>query len=49
MTPKDIQISFIGMEPTESLKDYCKEKIGEYEKLWKDATGIEVFLKENVT
>jgi ribosomal subunit interface protein len=49
MTPKDIQISFIGMEPTESLKDYCKEKIGKYEKLWKDATGIEVFLKENVT
>ena len=48
MTPKDIQITFIGMEPTEALKKYTKEKIGKYEHLWKDATSIEVFLKENV-
>ena len=48
MTPKDIQISFIGMEPTESLKGYCMEKIGKYKHLWKDATSIEIFLKENI-
>ncbi len=48
MTPKDIQISFVGMEPTEALKKYCIDKISKYENLWKDATSIEVFLKENV-
>ena len=48
MTPKDIQITFVGMEPTDSLKEYCREKIGKYEKLWKKATNIEVFLKENM-
>jgi putative sigma-54 modulation protein len=48
MTPKEIQITFVGMEPTESLKKYCIDKIGKYKKLWKDATSIEVFLKENV-
>ena len=48
MTPKDIQISFIGMEPTDPLKEYCMEKIGKYKHLWKDATTIEVFLKENL-
>jgi putative sigma-54 modulation protein len=48
MTPKEIQITFVGMQPTEALKKYCVEKIGKYEKLWKDATSIEVFLKENV-
>jgi putative sigma-54 modulation protein len=48
MTPKDIQITFVGMEPTEALKDYCRDKIGKYEKLWQEATSIEVFLKENV-
>ncbi len=48
MTLKEIQITFVGMEPTEALKKYCVEKIGKYEKLWKEATSIEVFLKENV-
>jgi putative sigma-54 modulation protein len=48
MTPKDIQITFVGMEPTEALKKYVKEKIGKYKKLWKKATRVEVFLKENV-
>ena len=48
MTPKDIQITFIGMKPTEPLKKYCKEKISKYKNLWKKATSIEVFLKENI-
>jgi putative sigma-54 modulation protein len=48
MTPKDIQITFVGMKPTEALKKYTKEKIGKYKNLWKDATSIEVYLKENI-
>lgn len=48
MTPKDIQITFVGMDPTEALKKYTREKIGKYHHLWKDATNIKVFLKENV-
>ncbi|MCD4756595.1 ribosome-associated translation inhibitor RaiA [bacterium] len=48
MTPKDIKITFIGMEPTEPLKEYCREKISKYKDLWKRATSIEVFLKENI-
>jgi putative sigma-54 modulation protein len=48
MTPKDIQITFVGMEPTEALKKYTKEKIGKYKNLWKDATSIDVYLKENI-
>jgi putative sigma-54 modulation protein len=48
MTPKDIQITFVGMEPTEALKKYVREKIGKYKELWKDATSIKVFLKENI-
>jgi putative sigma-54 modulation protein len=48
MTPKDIQITFVGMEPTESLKQYCIDKVSKYKHLWKDATSIEIFLKENV-
>jgi len=48
MTPKDIQISFIGMDPTDPLKEYCMDKMSKYEHLWKDATSIEIFLKENV-
>jgi putative sigma-54 modulation protein len=48
MTSKDIQITFIGMQPTEALKKYVQEKIGKHEKLWQRATAIEVFLKENI-
>jgi putative sigma-54 modulation protein len=48
MIPKDIQITFVGMEPTEALKKYTKEKIGKYQHLWKNATSIKVFLKENI-
>jgi putative sigma-54 modulation protein len=48
MTPKDIQITFVGMDPTEALKKYVKEKIGKHKHLWKNATSIKVFLKENI-
>jgi len=48
ITIKDIQISFVGMEPTEALKKYVVEKIEKHEHLWEEATSIEVFLKENV-
>jgi putative sigma-54 modulation protein len=48
MTPKDIQITFVGMDPTEALKKYVEEKIGKHKHLWEKATSIKVFLKENV-
>lgn len=48
MTLESINISFVGMEPTDSLRKYFLEKIGKYEYLWSDATGIEVVLKENI-
>lgn len=48
MTLENIKISFIGMEPTEAIKKYVFDKIGKYEYLWKEATDIEVFLKEFV-
>lgn len=48
MVSKDIQITFIGMEPTEAIKNYCIDKISKHRKLWEEATSIEVFLKENV-
>ncbi|HOV29531.1 MAG TPA: ribosome-associated translation inhibitor RaiA [Candidatus Dojkabacteria bacterium] len=47
MLDNRIKISFIGMEPTEALKSYVKEKISKYENLLEDATSIEVFLKES--
>jgi len=46
MNIKDIQISFIGMEPTEALKKYSKEKISKYEHLLEEATSMEVLLKQ---
>lgn len=49
MTLESVNITFIGMEPTDPIKEYVLEKISKYEYLWKDATSIEVFLKENTT
>lgn len=46
MTIKDIQITFVGMDPTEALKKYVIEKIGKYEHLLIDAIGGDVVLKE---
>lgn len=48
MTTKDIQISFVGMQPTEALKKYVLEKVGKHKHLWKDATNMDVYLKENI-
>jgi putative sigma-54 modulation protein len=48
MNANDIQITFVGMEPTDAIKKYCIEKISKYEHLWKEATSIEVTLKEYV-
>lgn len=42
-----IQVKFVGMEPTDALKEYATEKIYKHENLFKDATKIDVFLKEN--
>ena len=43
----EINVSFVGMEPTEALKKFVVEKISKHENLLKDATKIETFLKEN--
>ncbi len=43
-----IKISFLGMDPSDSLKEYVTEKIEKKKKLLKEATLIEVFFKENV-
>jgi len=46
MEKDQIQISFIGMEPTESLKKYLLEKLFKKENLLEETTGIEVYLKQ---
>jgi len=48
MTIEDIQITFVGIDPTEALKKYVLEKIGKYEHLWKEATSMDVYLKEYI-
>ena len=46
MEKDQIQVSFIGMEPTESLKKYLLEKLFKKENLLEETTGIEVYLKQ---
>ena len=46
MDNKNIQVTFVGMEPTEALKKYALEKILKKENLLTEATNIEIFLKE---
>lgn len=46
MTLEQIQITFVGMEPTEAIKKYVLEKIGKYERLWRESTRLEVYFKE---
>ncbi|MBU1120148.1 ribosome-associated translation inhibitor RaiA [Patescibacteria group bacterium] len=46
MDKKIIQVTFVGMEPTEALKKYTLEKILKKENLLEEATKVEVFLKE---
>ena len=49
MTPDKIQISFIGMDPTEPIKEYVLDKMTKHQSLWSDATRIEIFLKQSVS
>lgn len=49
MTLENINITFIGMEPTDPIRKYVLEKLSKYEYLWEEATSIEVFLKENIS
>ena len=49
MIPKNIQITFVGMEPTEALKEYSIEKISKHKELLSEATSIEIYLKETVS
>lgn len=46
MTLEDIKITFVGMDPTQAIKDYVLEKIGKHEHLWSEATDMEVFLRD---
>lgn len=48
MEKENVQISFVGMEPTDSLKQYVMEKIFKKENLLKDVEKMEIFLKEEV-
>ncbi len=46
MNIKDVQITFVGMKPTEPLKKYVVEKITKYEHLLTEAITVDVVLKE---
>ncbi len=46
MNIKDVQITFVGMRPTEPLKKYVVEKITKYEHLLTEAITVDVVLKE---
>ena len=46
MEKDQIQVSFIGMEPTESLKKYLLDKLFKKENLLEETTGIEAYLKQ---
>ncbi len=46
MEKDQIQVSFIGMKPTESLKKYLLDKLFKKENLLEETTGIEVYLKQ---
>jgi putative sigma-54 modulation protein len=41
-----IQVSFIGMDPTDALKQYFLEKLFKKENLLEEVTGIEAYLKQ---
>jgi len=46
MTIEDIQITFVGMDPTQALKKYVLDKISKYDHLLDEAMGVDVVLKE---
>lgn len=47
MLVEKIAMKFVGMESSESLKEYVLEKITKKEPLLKDATSIEIFFKNS--
>jgi putative sigma-54 modulation protein len=47
MLEEKINIKYVGMESSDSLKEYILEKIQKKEALLKDATSIEIFFKNN--
>ena len=49
MKTNEIQIKFIEMEPTESLKKYVLDKIGKYDHLLQEATSMSVTLKQYIS
>lgn len=48
MNRENVQISFVGMEPTEALKKYVLEKILKKGSLLEDVGKMEIFLKEEI-
>ncbi len=42
-----VQVSFVGMDPTDALKDYTLSKLGKNERLLEKATAAEIVLTEN--
>lgn len=46
MKTNEIQIKFIGMEPTDALKQYVLDKVGKYEHLLDEAVSMSVTLKQ---
>ena len=46
MEKEKVQISFLGMESTEALKQYLVEKLFKKEHLLEEVTGIEIYFKE---
>jgi ribosomal subunit interface protein len=48
MTSQDIKITFVGMEPTEALKDYVSLKISKHSEYIEKAMSIEVTLVDQV-
>ena len=48
MLEEKVKISFVGMEPTDSLKEYLLEKLEGKDKFLEEATGIDVFLKGSI-
>ncbi|KKR06021.1 MAG: Sigma 54 modulation protein/ribosomal protein S30EA [candidate division WS6 bacterium GW2011_GWF2_39_15] len=45
----NINISFVGMEPSDPVKKYAIEKLTKHEELFRDLENIEIVLKENVS
>lgn len=47
MEKENVKVSFIGMDPSDALKEYAMEKILRKDEFVKEATYIEMFFKES--